>query len=143
MSEHKAFKANEKAAFTISTKLSTLGVMGHIMSDQTQRASLDTLAKVAKVLPDATTCPSYSDGLSCFISSSLMTTPYDVEAPWPHEIMESFMEAGLLHMTGTGTQSVLKMPNLSGLVFEYTFDMMKATIQKPIKSKTKSRKGNL
>ena len=36
MSEHKAFKANEKAAFTISTKLSTLGVMGHIMSDQTQ-----------------------------------------------------------------------------------------------------------
>lgn len=113
MSEHKTFKANEKAAFTISTKLSTLGVMGHIMSDQTQRASLDTLAKVAKVLPDATTCPSYSDGLSCFISSHLMTTPYDVEAPWPHEIMESFMEAGLLHMTGTGTQSVLKMPNLS------------------------------
>ena len=48
-----------------------------------------------------------------------MTTPYDVEAPWPHEIMESFMEAGLLHMTGTGTQSVLKMPNLSGLVLEY------------------------
>ena len=36
ISEHKAFKANEKAAFTISTKLSTLGVMGHIMSDQTQ-----------------------------------------------------------------------------------------------------------
>ena len=36
MSEHKVFKANEKAAFTISTKLSTLGVMGYIMSDQTQ-----------------------------------------------------------------------------------------------------------
>ena len=91
------------------------------MSDQTQRASLDTLAKVAKVLPDATTCPSYSDGLSCFISSHLMTTPYDVEAPWPHEIMESFMEAGLLHMTGTGTQSVLKMPNLSGMVMNLEY----------------------
>ena len=73
------------------------------------------MAKVAKVLPDATTCPSYSDGLSCFISSSLMTTPYDVEAPWPHEIMESFMEAGLLHMTrdasaeGTGRKGTFAL----------------------------------
>ena len=80
-----------------------------------------------------------------------MTTPYDVEAPWPHEVMESFMEAGLLHMTGTGTQSVLKMPNLSGIVLEFgveIFDIILVglyvfMIQKRTDSKVERRKGHL
>ena len=111
LADRKFRKERETAAYTVATHQASAAVMQATLLDISNRRVIDTIAKQTKQLPEGTTCTSYASQLSCFMGSQLVRTPYVDDAPWPHEVLAGFTDAGLLNPTGPATQSVVSFPN--------------------------------
>jgi len=109
----KNMRVKKNEAFTVATLTSSVSLMETIVKDKSARATLDRLAKLDKQLPEATTCVSYTGMLSCSMEGHLAATPYTDQAMWPSDLLDAYLKLGMLTPTGTPTQSVLSMPNLS------------------------------